>query len=143
MNVLQYDEPVHRQFHRNPESLHTMKTGDAIATVAKPIARTIDYFFGTDIAGCTGCKQMQHNLNAGMSFAGAMYDRFWHSKNNQHEKTQMQFIITKQIAVEAETPEEAFSKIAEGTTISLSVNVRPQPQQAPRPVTLQGTPAPR
>lgn len=55
----------------------------------------------------------------------------------------MQFIITKQIAVEAETPEEAFTKIAEGATISVSVNARPQPamqipgQVPPRPVTGQ------
>ena len=41
----------------------------------------------------------------------------------------MQFVITKQIAVEAETPEEAAQKIGEGNTISLSVNPRPQPQQ--------------
>jgi len=38
----------------------------------------------------------------------------------------MQFIIVRQIAVEAETPEEAVRKIAEGKTISLSVNPRPQ-----------------
>lgn len=122
-----------------------MKRGDAIATVAQPIAKTIDWFFGTDIAGCTGCKQMQNNLNTGMSFAGAIYDRFWpSSNNNQHEETQMQFIITKQIAVEAETPEEAFAKAAEGTTISLSVNARPQqPGQPQRQVSLQGPPAAR
>lgn len=42
----------------------------------------------------------------------------------------MQYVITKQIAVEAETPEEAVGKIKEGNTISLSVNPRPQPQQA-------------
>jgi hypothetical protein len=38
----------------------------------------------------------------------------------------MQFIITKQIAVEAETPEEAITKINEGKTIAISVNPRPQ-----------------
>jgi hypothetical protein len=43
----------------------------------------------------------------------------------------MQFIITKQIAVEAETPEEAVAKIAEGNTISLSVQARPQPAIVP------------
>ena len=41
----------------------------------------------------------------------------------------MQFIVMKQIAVEAETPEEAVAKIAEGLTISLSVNPRPKPAQ--------------
>jgi len=38
----------------------------------------------------------------------------------------MQFVITKQIAVEAETPEEAVQKINEGSTISLNVSLRPQ-----------------
>lgn len=43
-----------------------------------------------------------------------------------------QFVITKLIAVEAETPEEAVAKISEGQTISLSVALRPmQPGQAP------------
>jgi hypothetical protein len=106
-----------------------MRTGDAIATVAQPIAKTFDYFFGTDIAGCTGCKSMQQNLNAGMSFAGAIYDRFWPTQQIEQEEITMQFIITKQIAVEAETPEEAFAKANEGTTIALSVNARPQPPQ--------------
>lgn len=49
----------------------------------------------------------------------------------------MQFVITKQIAVEAETPEEAVAKIAEGRTISFSVNPRPQPIRpptAPQPI---------
>ncbi len=38
----------------------------------------------------------------------------------------MQYVITKQIAVEAETPEEAVAKINEGNTISLNVSPRPQ-----------------
>jgi hypothetical protein len=107
-----------------------MKRGDRVAVIAQPIARNIDYFFGTNLQGCAGCKAMQNNLNAGMSFSQAIYDRFWPgSNNNQTGENNMQFIITKQIAVEAETPEEAFSKIGEGTTISLSVTARPQPQQ--------------
>jgi hypothetical protein len=118
--------------------------GDTIATVAQPIAKTLDYFFGTNIAGCTGCKQMQQNLNAGMSFSQAIYDRFWPGNNNKQELITMQFIITKQIAVEAETPEEAFAKASEGTTISVSVNARPQqPGQVQRPATLQGPAAAR
>lgn len=43
----------------------------------------------------------------------------------------MQFIITKQIAVEAETPEEAVAKSSEGKTISLNANPRPQQGQSP------------
>ena len=54
-----------------------MKTGDAIATVAQPIAQGIDWAFGTNIQNCGGCHQMQQNLNAGMSFADACYDRFF------------------------------------------------------------------
>jgi hypothetical protein len=47
----------------------------------------------------------------------------------------MQFVISKQIATEADTPEEALAKnpTPEGSkTISMSVNPRPQPapQQA-------------
>jgi hypothetical protein len=50
----------------------------------------------------------------------------------------MQFVLTKQIAVEADTPEEAAGK--DGKTISLSVNARPQPQQqaAVRPMMMPG-----
>jgi hypothetical protein len=42
----------------------------------------------------------------------------------------MQFVIIRQIAVEAETPEEAVAKINEGNTISLQVQPRIQPQTA-------------
>ncbi len=52
-----------------------MKTGDAIATVAQPIAKTIDYFLGTNIQGCSGCKKMQNNLNSGMSLTEAFIER--------------------------------------------------------------------
>jgi hypothetical protein len=41
----------------------------------------------------------------------------------------MQFVVTKQIAVEAETPEEAITKAAEGKTVSIQVNPRPQQPQ--------------
>ncbi len=104
-----------------------MKLGDVIASVAQPIAGAVDSVFGTQIKGCSGCKQMQNNLNAGMSFADAIYDRFWH-KNGKEEH--MQYIITTQKSVEANTPEEAMSKIAEATTVAISVTARPQPMQA-------------
>jgi hypothetical protein len=50
----------------------------------------------------------------------------------------MQFLITKSIAVEAETPEEAVAKIGEGKTISFTVNPRPTPavSQPARPIQL-------
>jgi hypothetical protein len=45
----------------------------------------------------------------------------------------MQYIVTKQFAVEAETPEEAaYKSKTEGQVMSLSVNPRPQPMQ-PQP----------
>ena len=43
----------------------------------------------------------------------------------------MEWIVAKQIAVEAETPEEAVTKIGEGKTISFTVTLRPQQQQRP------------
>ena len=112
-----------------------MKPGDAVATVAQPIAKAFDWAFGTDLSNCAGCKKMQANLNAGMPLHLAIYDRFF-SKHKQGV-AQMQFVITKQIAVEAETPEEAVQKITEGNTISLSVNPRPQP---PQPAVRPGQP---
>jgi hypothetical protein len=114
-----------------------MKTGDVIATVAQPFAWTVDSVFGTDWQNCNGCHQMRNNLNSGMNLADAFYDRFW----PQPENGNMEYIVTKQIRVEAETPEEAVAKMAEGQTIGLNVNIRPQPAQqqvmtpfiAPRP----------
>jgi hypothetical protein len=44
----------------------------------------------------------------------------------------MQFIVTKNIAVEAETAEEAVAKVAEGKTISLNAQLRPQQATAGR-----------
>lgn len=43
----------------------------------------------------------------------------------------MEFIVNRQIAIEAESPEEALEKTkpSEGKTISFSVNPRPQPPQ--------------
>jgi hypothetical protein len=41
----------------------------------------------------------------------------------------MEWIVQKQIAVEAETPEEAVQKINEGKTISFNVSLRPQAQR--------------
>jgi hypothetical protein len=54
-----------------------MKKGDAIASVAQPIAKRIDALLGTDLQSCGECKRMQANLNAGISLADAIYDRFW------------------------------------------------------------------
>jgi hypothetical protein len=105
-----------------------MKPGDAIATVAQPIARGIDYVFGTDVQNCQGCKGRQQ-------FANDLYDRFFNNKTKG--VTQMQFIVTRQVAVEAETPEEAVAKISEGQTISLSINPRQPIQRPAQPTTVK------
>jgi len=47
-------------------------TGDKIAAVAQPIARGIDKVLRTKIAGCGGCKKMEHRLNAGMPITEAL-----------------------------------------------------------------------
>ncbi len=49
--------------------------GDKIAKVAHPIARAIDAVIGTDIQNCGGCKQMQKDLNGGMTVAQAVKKR--------------------------------------------------------------------
>ena len=51
--------------------------GDAIADVAKPIAKTIDFLMGTDLQNCAGCNKMQQNLNSGMTMAEAIRYRWW------------------------------------------------------------------
>lgn len=37
--------------------------GDAVAVVAKPIARVIDAVAGTDLAHCGGCEKRRRALN--------------------------------------------------------------------------------
>jgi hypothetical protein len=62
-----------------------MKKGDAIAKVAKPVAKTIDFLAGTDIQNCGGCNQMQNNLNAGMSLREAIMFRWWPEESTKEE----------------------------------------------------------
>ncbi len=58
---------------------------------------------------------------------------------NQKEKTMTQYVVnqSKQIAVEAETPEEAQKKVlnGEGTVISSNLGVQARPQQAQSGIT--------
>jgi hypothetical protein len=54
----------------------SMKTGDAIAEIAQPIAKGIDAIFGTDIQHCGGCSRRRELLNQGQ-YADAIYDIFW------------------------------------------------------------------
>ncbi len=63
-----------------------MKKGTVIAKVAKPIAKTIDIIFHTDIQNCGGCDRMENNLNAGMSLADSFYDRFWPEEETDNKQ---------------------------------------------------------
>ncbi len=105
-----------------------MKLGNAIATVATPIARALNLPCidpeTKQLRPESGCAKRKDMLNQGL-YVDAVYNLFW-STNNTKE-TNMQFII--QIAVEAESVEEALQKKAEGKT--LSVVPRPQPQVPP------------
>lgn len=53
--------------------------GTRVATIAKPIAKGLDAVLGTDFQNCAGCHKMEANLNAGMSWSDAIWDRFWPS----------------------------------------------------------------
>ncbi len=107
-----------------------MKLGDAISAVATPIARALSLPCidpeTQQLRPESGCSKRKDMLNQGR-YIDAVYNLFW-STNNKKE-TDMQFII--QIAVEAESVEEALQKKAEGKT--LSVIPRPQPPQTPPP----------
>lgn len=113
------------------EPIKSMKLGDAIGIPAQFIARQIDRSFGTDIQHCQGCAQRRETLNR---FSDSIYDIFWKPKE---KGAKMEYIITKQIAVQAETPEEALSKISEGRTLNIGITERPPQPQLPgmsRPV---------
>lgn len=56
-----------------------MKLGTAIATVAKPIARTLDDVWGTDLEHCPKCNKMEQDLNNARNvwdFVDAVKERF-------------------------------------------------------------------
>ena len=103
-----------------------MKVGDAIATVAQPIARGIDAVAGTRLSGCGGCRKMRDNLNAGMSLSDAIYER-WFKAKQQGEK--MKFIIQSEI--EADDVVQAMEKKNEATVISVNPFRAGQPPATP------------
>ncbi len=106
-----------------------MKLGDAIASVAQPIARRIDAVAGTNVAGCSGCKKMRDNLNAGMSVQDAIYQR-WFAAKQQGEKMKYQMTLV----VEAEKMSEAVAKaesIGDVLTIQVKPTVPPRPPGQP------------
>lgn len=115
----------------NTQSDMNMKTGDAIAAIATPIARALHLPCidpeTQQLRPESGCAQRRRLLNEGR-YADAFFNFFW--SNNNKEESNMQFTIT--IAVEAESVEEALQKKAEGKTIS----IMPRPQPAPQPTRL-------
>jgi hypothetical protein len=115
-----------------------MRTGDLIATAAQPIAKGIDRILGTDVQNCGGCKQMQNNLNQGMSLADAVIARWFSGKQSNGGKPMGRpYVVTEQFVIEdAESTRDAIAKhlAGESEAISLNAQVRPQPPgQSPRP----------
>ncbi len=102
-----------------------MKLGDAIASVAQPIARGIDAIARTNVAGCSGCKKMRDNLNSGMSIQDAIYQRWFAAKQRGG---QMKYQIV--VVVDAEKSSDAAAK-AESIGEVISVQARPTPQARP------------
>ena len=105
-----------------------MRLGNAIASMATPIAiglglPCIDPAIN-QLRPESGCARRRNALN---DFSDMIYDRFWPGNNNGKGDIKMEFIVTKQISVEANTVEEAVAKNAEGKTISISATLRPQP----------------
>ncbi len=107
-----------------------MKLGDAVSTVATPIARALKM-------GCidpetnqlrpeSGCAKMRDNLNAGMSVQDAIYQR-WFAGKQQGGK--MKYQVT--VMVDAEKSSEAAAK-GESIGDVIAIQARPTPVQ-PRP----------
>ncbi len=101
-----------------------MKLGDAVSTVAQPIARGIDAVAGTNVAGCSGCKKMRDNLNAGMSVQNAIYQR-WFTAKQQGVKMKYQIVVI----VDAEKTSEAAAQ-AESIGEVISIQAKPIPVRA-------------
>lgn len=103
-----------------------MKLGDTVATIATPIARVLGLPCideGGNLRPESGCAKRKELLN---DFGTAVST--WFGYRDRGEKI-MKYIVTKQIEVEAESPEEAVAKSKEGSTISLNAQPRPQPAQ--------------
>lgn len=108
-----------------------MKLGDAIATVAQPIAHSIDAVAGTNVSGCSGCKKMREDLNSGMSVSDAIYERWFKAKLKGET---MKYQIT--IVVDADKFSDAILK---SESIGEVINA----QAKPAPPTPQARPAPQ
>ncbi len=100
--------------------------GTKIERIAKPIAKSIDAIWGSDLATCGGCGNMRDNLNAGMSMKDAIIER-WFTAKEKGGKLSMDY--TLQVVVEkCEDLEEACKKAKKGEL--LVVGGQPRPQQA-------------
>jgi hypothetical protein len=105
-----------------------MKLGDAAALFAQPLARGIDSLAGTDLQNCGGCKNRQARLN---EFSDAVVDFF--AARIKEKKSMAQYIVNKNILVEADGPEDAvIAAKTGGQVMSINVNLRPQAPTPPQ-----------
>ncbi len=108
-----------------------MKLGNAISTVATPIARALKMPCidpeTKQLRPESGCAKMRDNLNAGMSVQDAIYQR-WLAAKQQGGKMKYQMTIV----VEGEKMSEVVSK-GEALGEVLSVQARPEPPRATLP----------
>ncbi len=106
-----------------------MKLGDAISTIATPIARALKMDCidpeTQQLRPESGCAKMRNNLNAGMSIQDAIYQR-WFVAKQQGDKMKYQIVVI----VEADKASEAIIK-AESIGEVISHQIRPTPQQRP------------
>ena len=94
-----------------------MKLGDAIASVATPIARALKLDCidqeTNELKPESPCAKAKRALNEGR-YADAIYDRFW----NKNKGEKMQFII--QVTVEADDIRQALDQVKGGNVISVN-----------------------
>jgi hypothetical protein len=45
------------------QAVKASRYGDAVAVVAQPVAKAVDWVFGTDLKNCGDCKQRRETLN--------------------------------------------------------------------------------
>ena len=117
-----------------------MKTniGDKIASIATPIARSLKLPCidpqTNELRPESGCAKMRHNLNNGMTFTDAIYQR-WFTAKQQGET--MKYQVT--VIIEADKLTEAAAK-AESVGDVISIQARPEPQQRTQGVPITGQP---
>lgn len=115
-----------------------MKMGDAIATIATPIARALNMDCidpeTRQLRPESGCAKMRNNLNQGMNVHDAIYERWFKAKQ---EGEQMKYRIT--VTVDADKMSDAVIK---GESIGQVSAVQEQPVVQQRPP-IHGQPQPR